>query len=199
MKTKDMKFNSKLIHSGHLNDKMNQINIQYHKTIIGEMILGSFDGSLCLLDFRYRKMRTTVDSRIKKGLNAEFIEREDEILTATKQQLDEYLAGYRAEFDIPILTIGTDFQLSVWEALMKVPYGTTSTYLQLAKDINNPKAVRAVANANGANAIGLIIPCHRIIGTSGELVGYGGGLAVKKRLLKLENKVNNNYSNKELT
>ena len=76
--------------------------------------------------------------------------------------------------------------MSVWEALMKVPYGTTSTYLQLAKDINNTKAVRAVANANGANAIGIIIPCHRIIGTNGELVGYGGGLAVKKRLLKLE-------------
>ena len=187
MKTKDMKFNSKLIHSGHLNDKMNQINIQYYKTKIGEMILGSFDGSLCLLDFRYRKMRTTVDSRIKKGLNAEFIEREDEILAKTKQQLDEYLAGDRKEFDVPIITVGTDFQLSVWEALMKVPYGTTSTYLQLAKDINNPKAVRAVANANGANAIGLIIPCHRIIGTNGKLVGYGGGLAAKKRLLKLEN------------
>ncbi|MBT4575460.1 MAG: methylated-DNA--[protein]-cysteine S-methyltransferase [Candidatus Cloacimonetes bacterium] len=165
---------------------MSKIIIQYYKTKIGEMILGSFDGSLCLLDFRYRKMRTTVDNRIKKGLDAEFIEQEDEILTATKQQLDEYLAGVRAEFDVPILTIGTDFQLSVWEALMKVPYGTTSTYLQLAKDINNTKAVRAVANANGANAIGIIIPCHRIIGTNGELVGYGGGLAVKKRLLKLE-------------
>ena len=155
------------------------------------MILGSFDDDLCLLDFRYRKMRATVDKRIKKGLNAEFIEQEDETLIKTKQQLDEYLSGERKEFDIPIITVGTDFQLSVWEALMKVPYGTTSTYLQLAKDINNPKAVRAVANANGANAIGLIIPCHRIIGTNGELVGYGGGLAVKKRLLKLENEVDN--------
>ncbi len=169
---------------------MNQINIQYYKTKIGEMILGSFEGKLCLLDFRYRRMRTTVDNRIKKGLNAEFIEQDDEILTKTKQQLDEYLVGNRKEFDISLLTIGTDFQKSVWNALIKVPYGTTSTYLQLAKDINNPKAVRAVANANGANAIGLIIPCHRIIGTSGELVGYGGGLAVKKRLLKLEKEVN---------
>ena len=170
---------------------MNQINIQYYKTKIGEMILGSLDDDLCLLDFRYRKMRATVDKRIKKGLNAEFIEQEDETLIKTKQQLEEYLAGDRKEFEVPIITVGTDFQQSVWEALMNVPYGTTSTYLQLAKDINNPKAVRAVANANGANAIGLIIPCHRIIGTNGELVGYGGGLAVKKRLLKLENKINN--------
>jgi len=131
-------------------------------------------------------MRSTVDNRIKKGLDAEFIEQNDEILTKTKLQLDEYLAGNRKQFEIPLLTVGTDFQKSVWNALLKVPYGTTSTYLQLAKDINNPKAVRAVANANGANSIGIIIPCHRIIGTNGELVGYGGGLAVKKRLLKLE-------------
>jgi len=82
--------------------------------------------------------------------------------------------------------VGTDFQKNVWEALLKVPYGTTSTYLQLAKDIDNEKAVRAVANANGANAIGIIIPCHRIIGTNGELTGYAGGLPLKKRLLKLE-------------
>jgi len=169
-------------------ENVSKINIQYYKTKIGEMILGSIDDSLCLLDFRYRRMRTTVDGRIKKGLNAEFVEQEDEVLVKTKQQLDEYLVGGREEFDVPILTIGTDFQLSVWEALMKVSYGTTSTYLQLAKDIKNPKAVRAVANANGANAIGIIIPCHRIIGTNGELVGYGGGLPIKERLLKLEKK-----------
>ena len=165
---------------------MNQINIQYYKTKIGEMILGSFEGKLCLLDFRYRRMRNTVDNRIKKGLSAIFVEQEDEVITNTKKQLDEYLAGERKQFEISLLTVGTDFQKNVWKALMKVPYGTTSTYLQLAKDINNEKAVRAVANANGANSMSVIIPCHRIIGSNGELVGYGGGLAVKKRLLKLE-------------
>lgn len=165
---------------------MKKINIQYYGTIIGEVILGSFDGKLCLLDFRYRRMRTTVDNRIRKGLNANFRERDDEILEKTGRQLDEYLAGDRKEFDIPLLTVGTDFQKSVWDALVKVPYGTTSTYLKLAKSINNEKAVRAVAAANGANSIGIIIPCHRIIGSDGELVGYGGGLPVKKRLLKLE-------------
>jgi len=162
------------------------INIQYYKTKIGELILGSFDGKLCMLDFRYRRMRTTVDNRIKKGIDAEFIEKDDLVLEETRQQLDEYLNGSRKEFDIPLLMVGTDFQKNVWGALMKVPYGATSTYLQLAKDINNEKAVRAVAGANGANSIGLIIPCHRIIGSNGELVGYGGGLPVKKRLLKLE-------------
>ncbi|RLC13912.1 MAG: cysteine methyltransferase [Deltaproteobacteria bacterium] len=165
---------------------MNQINIQYHKTKIGELILGSFEGKLCLLDFRYRKMRKTVDGRIKKGLNANFVEHDDEILEKIREQLDEYLNRTRKEFDIPLLMVGTDFQKSVWAALMEVPYGTTSTYLQLAKNINNEKAVRAVAGANGANSIGIIIPCHRIIGSDGELVGYGGGLPVKKRLLKLE-------------
>ncbi len=165
---------------------MNQINVQFHKTTIGELILGSFDKKLCLLDFRYRKMRTTVDKRIKKGLNAEFIEHDEETLEATRKQVNEYLNGERKEFDIPILMVGTAFQESVWNALMKVRYGTQSTYLQLAKDINNEKAVRAVAGANGANALGLIIPCHRIIGSNGELVGYGGGLPVKKRLLALE-------------
>ena len=166
--------------------KMNQINIQYFKTKYGEFILGSYDEKLCMVDFRYRKMRKTVDDRIKKGLNAEFIEQDDELLQKTRVQLDEYFNLERKEFDIPILMVGTDFQKSVWKALLKVPYSTTSTYLQLAKEIDNDKAVRAVANANGANAIGIIIPCHRIIGTNGELTGYAGGLPLKKRLLELE-------------
>lgn len=165
---------------------MNQINIQYHKTKIGELILGSFDDRLCLLDFRYRKMRTTVDNRLKAWLKAEFLEQDCAIIIKAKEQIDEYLAGIRKEFDIPLLMIGTDFQKSVWSALIKVSYGSTSTYLQLAKNINNEKAVRAVASANGANAIALAVPCHRIIESSGDLGGYGGGLTIKKRLLELE-------------
>ncbi len=168
-----------------LKNKMN-INIKYHKTKIGELILGSFEDKLCLLDFRYRKMRSTVDNRIKHGLNAQFAEKEDSVILKTIEQFDEYLQGARQVFDIPLLMIGTDFQKSVWNALINIKYGTTSSYAQIAKDINNPKSVRAVANANGANSIGIIIPCHRIIGSDGSLVGYGGGLPIKKRLLKLE-------------
>ncbi len=166
---------------------MNSINIQYYKTKIGELILGSFNENLCLLDFRYRKMRWTVDNRIKIGLKAVFLEQNNETLIETKKQIDEYLSGNRKVFDIPLLTIGTNFQKSVWNALIKIPYGSISTYSQLAEDIDNPKAVRAVASANGANAIALAIPCHRIIESNGNLGGYGGGLAVKKRLLELEN------------
>ena len=165
---------------------MNQINIQYYKTNYADFILGSFENKLCLLDFKYRKMRETVDTRLKTGFDAVFVEQDDEILKETRKQLDEYFDMSRKEFNIPIITVGTDFQKSVWDSLLNIPYGTTSSYLQLAKIINNEKAVRAVANANGANSIALIIPCHRIIGSNGELTGYGGGLPLKKKLLNLE-------------
>lgn len=163
-----------------------QINTQIYKTPYAEFILGSFTGKLCLLDFRYRKMRGAVDKRIKQGLGAEFVEADDPILQATRAQIDEYFAGTRKTFNIPLLMVGSDFQKSVWNALLEVPYGETSSYLQLSKRIDKVKAVRAVAAANGANAMSLIIPCHRIIGSNGDLVGYGGGLPLKKRLLKLE-------------
>ena len=166
---------------------MKEINIQYHKTKFGEFIIGSFDKKLCLLDFRYRRMRKTLDNRIKKVLNANFVEQNDEIIQETISQLNEYFIGKRKEFTIPLLLIGTEFQKNVWETLIKIPYGKTISYLGLAKKVRDEKAVRAVASANGANSIGIIIPCHRIIGTNGDLVGYGGGLPVKKRLLKLEN------------
>ncbi len=164
-----------------------QINISYHKTKIGELIIGSFNNQLCLLDFRYRKMRNTVDNRLKKQLNAEFIEQQDEIIEQAKQQIDEYLIGTRKDFDIPLLLMGTDFQKQVWHELLNIDYGETIAYSQLATRINNPKAVRAVGTANGANAIALIVPCHRVIANDGSLGGYGGGLAVKKRLLQIEN------------
>ncbi len=165
---------------------MNIINIQYYNTKYGEFIIGSFDNKLCLMDFRYRKMRKTVDNRIKKSLKAEFVEQDDNILRQTRIQLDEYFNKKRKKFDIPILILGTDFQKNVWNKLIKIPYGSISTYLELSKSINNEKAVRAVANANAANSIGIIIPCHRIIGSNGKLIGYGGGMVIKKRLLKLE-------------
>ena len=165
---------------------MNTINIQYYETKIGELILGSFKGKLCLLDFRYRKMRSIVDKRIREGLSTEFIGKDDDILKETRKQIDEYLKGKRKKFEIPISMVGSDFQRQVWKELINVKYGETTSYLDLAKRIGNEKAVRAVASANGANAIGFIIPCHRIIESNGGLGGYGGGLPVKKRLLKIE-------------
>lgn len=164
----------------------NLINIAYYKTQVGELVIGSFEGKICLLDFRYRKMRNTVDNRIKKFLQAKFIEQEDAIILKAKKQIEEYLSGKRKDFSVPILLVGSEFQKQVWEALLQIKYGQTASYLDLAKTIHNPKAVRAVASANGANAIAFIVPCHRIIETGGGLGGYGGGLAVKKKLLKLE-------------
>ena len=103
-----------------------------------------------------------------------------------KIQLKEYFNFTRKVFDIPLLLIGTDFQKKVWQGLIDTPFGTTCSYLELAKRIGNEKAVRAVATANGANAISIIVPCHRIIGSKGDLVGYAGGLPAKKKLLEIE-------------
>ncbi len=166
---------------------MNTISIHYYKSPIGEILLGSYEGKLCLADFKYRRMRTSIDSRIQKGLNAEYVEQSSEVIEKTIVQMKEYFAGERKTFDIPLLMVGTDFQRSVWEGLIKIPYGTTASYLELSKNIGNEKAVRAVASANGANSISIMIPCHRIIGSNGDLVGYAGGLPAKKKLLELEN------------
>ena len=165
----------------------NRINIQYYKTSYAEFILGSYEGKLCMLDFRYRKMRESVDRRLQKALGADYVEQDSQVLMQTREELDEYLRGERKVFTVPLLMLGSDFQKSVWKALLQVPYGKTASYLELAKKIGNEKTVRAVANANGANAIGIIIPCHRIIGSDGSLTGYGGGLPLKKKLLELEN------------
>ena len=167
---------------------MNQINIRYHNTEIGKVVLGSYEGKLCLLDFVKGRTRGTVEDRIRRVLNAELVERDDAILRETRRQLDEYLEGQRNGFDIPVLMLGTGFQKDVWNAVMRVPYGATSAYSQIAKDIGKERAVRAVGNAVAANPISIIIPCHRIIGSGGELVGYGGGLSLKRKLLALEQK-----------
>lgn len=163
-----------------------KIKIEYFKTPFGELILGSFEDKLCLVDWRYRKMRTSIDNRLQKALKAKYIEMSSPIIEETKAQLKQYFEGKRESFDIPLYLVGTDFQKSVWNALIQIPYGKTQSYLDLSKSLNNEKAIRAVARANGANAISIIIPCHRIIGSDGSLVGYAGGLNAKKKLLSLE-------------
>lgn len=164
----------------------NIIFISYYKTIIGELILGSYENQLCLLDFRYRKMRSIIDNRLLTNLDAFYFEKETPLLRITILQIKAYLKGTRTEFSLPIKMVGSPFQLQVWEALKTIPYGTTISYLDLARQIGDPNAVRAVASANGANAIALIIPCHRVIGSSQKLVGYAGGLRIKKKLLETE-------------
>ena len=166
------------------------IKVEYFKSPFGELILGSYKDDLCICDWRYRKMRDSIDKRIKESLDLEFVYESSELIEKTKSQLNEYFKGERKEFELDVLMIGSEFQKSVWHALIQIPFGKTETYLGLSKKLNNEKAVRAVASANGANAISIIVPCHRIIGTNGKLVGYAGGLAVKKKLLTLENAIN---------
>jgi len=155
------------------------------------MLLGSYEGKLCIADWKYRRMRTTIDKRLEKGLNAEYVEESSDVIEDTILQMTEYFEGKRKAFNIPLLMVGTDFQKSVWQGLIKIPYGTSASYLELSKNIGNEKAVRAVASANGANAISILIPCHRIIGSKGDLVGYAGGLPAKKKLLEIENNLFN--------
>ena len=164
----------------------NIIQIHYYHSPVGELVLGDFNNQLCLCDWRYRKMRYEVDNRILKGLQAEFVEELTPLLTETQNQVQAYFDKKSETFDLPLLFVGTDFQQTVWKALQQIDYGKTQTYLGVSKQLNNPKAIRAVASANGANAISIIIPCHRIIGSNQELVGYAGGLSAKKKLLVLE-------------
>lgn len=110
------------------------------------------------------------------------------LITSAEAQLTEYLEGKRKYFDLPIAPEGTDFQKKVWERLMQIPYGKTKSYGQIAAETGNPKASRAVGNANNKNPIAIIIPCHRVIGKNGKLTGYAGGLDIKKTLLNLESK-----------
>ena len=165
----------------------NIISITYYKTPFGELILGSHSNKLCLCDWRYRKMRSSIDKRIQKGLNAHFVEQNSKVIKDTKAQLVQYFKDDRTDFKIPLLMVGSNFQVTVWNALIQIPFGTTDSYLGLSKKLGNEKAIRAVATANGANAIAIMIPCHRIIGSNGSLVGYAGGLETKKKLLNLEN------------
>lgn len=108
------------------------------------------------------------------------------VLTDAARQLDEYFHGQRQVFDIPLLLVGTDFQRQVWQQLLRIPFGTTISYAEQAAQIGHPRAVRAVANANGANALSIFVPCHRVVGTHCTLTGYAGGLPAKHFLLQLE-------------
>lgn len=118
---------------------------------------------------------------------AELIEdRQHPMLHKVKQQLEEYFAGQRQQFDLPLDFQGTAFQQQVWQALLSIPYGETRTYKEIAVQLGNEKAVRAVGAANGKNPISIIAPCHRVIGSSGALVGFAGGLDKKQILLSLE-------------
>ena len=162
------------------------IQIQHYESPCGELILGSFEGKLCLCDWMFEKRRASIDKRIQKALGADYEEGISDVIRKTIIQLDEYFARQRKTFDIPLVFTGTEFQNSVWQELLNIPYGKTVSYGELSRKLGNPKAVRAVAAANGANALSIFIPCHRVVGSNRQLIGYAGGLAAKQGLLALE-------------
>ena len=124
--------------------------------------------------------------RMQKGLHAVFLPCDTPLLREARMQLQAYFEGERQTFTLPLRLVGTAFQQEIWEVLRKIPYGQTCSYLSVAQQIGRPRAVRAVANAIGANPLSLLIPCHRVIGSSGNLTGYAGGLAAKRLLLVQE-------------
>ncbi len=163
------------------------ITTDYFSTPFGELILGEFEDQLCLCDWRYRKNREGIDQRVQKGLNADYLHQSSSFLDRVKTELNEYFEGHRTTFNIPLLPVGSEFQQMVWKELIQIPFGETKSYLDLSKKLGKVKAIRAVASANGANAISIFIPCHRIIGSDGSLTGYAGGIDAKRKLLQLEN------------
>ena len=149
----------------------------YLQTPIGELLLAGDENALSMVGFPEGSMRYDPEP--------EWIYKEQPLAEA-RRQLSEYFAGDRKEFDLPLSQHGTEFQLRVLEELKTIPYGETTSYGDIAKRIGRPKAVRAVGAANGRNPIPIIVPCHRVIGSSGDLTGFGGGLDTKTALLRLE-------------
>lgn len=166
--------------------EMAVISVTTYQSPGGVLRVGESEGRICLCDWLERKNRKAVDNRLRKRLNGNFKEQSTPLLERVARELDEYFAGIRKDFDIPLLLAGTAFQQDVWNAILSIPYGETRTYKEIASAIGSPRSVRAVANATGANAMSILIPCHRIVGSDGTLTGYAGGLTAKRHLLTLE-------------
>ncbi len=149
----------------------------YLNSPIGDLLLAGDESALSLIGFPKGKMR--------HDPQPDWIFNENPF-AAARQQLAEYFAGERKDFDLPLQLSGTEFQVQVLEELQRIPYGETTSYGDVATRIGRPKAVRAVGAANGRNPLPIVIPCHRVIGSSGDLTGFGGGLDLKAALLRLE-------------
>lgn len=155
----------------------------------GKLLLGAISGRICLCDWMAVGRVEKTTRRLGKRIDASCArddDNDDSVLSLAAQQLDEYFRGMRDSFSVPLMAAGTEFQTKVWNALQNIPYATTATYRSIARTIGMPGAVRAVANAIGANPMSIFIPCHRVIGADGSLTGYAGGLQAKRFLLDLE-------------
>ena len=161
----------------------------YMESPVGKLMLVSNGDSLTGLYFAGENTRSFEAQYWTEDQNLN-------LFVEVRSQLDEYFNGFRTNFNLPIITSGTPFQQSVWEFLLKIPYGETVSYKEIAQTINRPGSFRAVGQANGNNPISIIIPCHRVIGTNGSLTGYGGGILIKAALLNFEKEVCTNGPHK---
>lgn len=164
----------------------NELTAAAVATSLGEMLAVFGSKGLCLLEFVGQKHMEQEIMAVQKALHGQFIFQENEQTQLLRQELDLYFQGRLKVFTTPLETIGTAFQQQVWNALLTIPYGETRSYKEQAQQLGNPKAVRAVAAANGQNKVSILIPCHRVIGSDGKLTGYAGGLNRKQSLLALE-------------
>ncbi len=169
-------------------DKSAIINTTSFETPLGVVLAAATLQGLCLLEYDNPKRQEKELTDLCTRLKAVILPGENPHLIQVQQELKEYFKGARTKFDLPLDTPGTGFRQSVWQILQEIPYGETWSYQQQANLLGNPKAVRAVASANGHNRISIIIPCHRVIGSDGMLTGYGGGLHRKQWLLDFEKK-----------
>lgn len=152
----------------------------------GMMLLADYNGKLCMSDWMINPHNPHTMECLQNNLYTVFEERCTPLLECVKKQLCEYFEGIRMTFDIPLFYIGSSFQCSVMRALKNIPYGTTTTYAEIACKIGNPRSVRAVAHAIACNPLSIIIPCHRVVGSNHRLTGYAGGLEAKRFLINLE-------------
>lgn len=162
------------------------IAIRTIPTPVGDLIAGAVDAGICLLEFHDRQMLPTQKETLRRLFQGDLSEQDHPHFGVLTTQLDEYFNRTRNSFSVPLAYPGSPFQKKVWESLMTIPYGKTRTYAQQSGLIGDPKAIRAMARANGENRIAILIPCHRVIGSNGEMVGYGGKIWRKKYLLELE-------------
>ncbi len=162
------------------------IRVTRTATPLGPMLIGSTDDALVLLEFVDRRQLAAQIRRIGQRLGAVFVPDGSEVIRRAEVQLGEYFAGGRRTFDLPLQLVGSGFENDVWNALLEIPFGETRSYAEIARRVGRGTAVRAVGRANGMNAVAVVVPCHRVVGSDGRLVGYGGGLWRKERLLELE-------------
>jgi AraC family transcriptional regulator of adaptative response/methylated-DNA-[protein]-cysteine methyltransferase len=162
------------------------VALEWIASPVGPLIAGATAEGLCLLEFTDRRMLEAQLATLRRRLGVPLVPGRNRWLKTLRGQLDEYFAGRRREFDLPLVIRGTAFQERVWNALLTIPYGETWSYRDLARCIGKPAATRAVGTANGMNRIAIVIPCHRVVNADGRLGGYGGGVWRKQFLLDLE-------------